>query len=593
MNKFFLLTILFFLVTSTSCTEQERLPDLSLMESLLKENPDSLAYILEEEIIPETLSDKDKMEYAWWLCNAHHAQNRSLINDSLIHNILKIEKEKQSSRLFTTYTLAASQANWTNNIKLREQILLEGIQLAREKKDTTYVLSLCNELGRIYEKNKDLDKIKQTLHILKQYKSKSNSTEFYSILVNLYNKTEELDSVAKYSKQGIGVAIEQNQPQKEYDMTRYYVTYLNNSGQSTKALQTLSNIKEKYKNENVYGNEIKFDYIYTFIQMGQYDSAKVYIQSFDELLDHVRFTEYASEGYLIEAVLDQFSNIIDIKGNDSKNYKITDAFNKIMDNNRKSQKNEIEIFLAQQKLETDKLNMELEQKQSQEVLLYVSILIIIIVSVVIFIYQRKLLKKELSLKKIKEELFSKTEQINRNEEKIFENEQLIDDLNSQILDNDDIRKEIDKIIVENDSIKDANKKLQNEIQMYSNSISEKNDELNYLQNISLSNTKLKEQNQYLTMQLVRNTKILNELSIKPKYIDALQWIEIIHAVDQIFDNYSVRLHLDYPNLTDEDIKYCCLFKLQLGNNIISSLMGISPSSVTKRKQRIKEKMNQN
>jgi len=52
------------------------------------------------------------------------------------------------------------------------------------------------------------------------------------------------------------------------------------------------------------------------------------------------------------------------------------------------------------------------------------------------------------------------------------------------------------------------------------------------------------------------------------------------------------LGIDFPSLTEEDIQYCCLIKLRLSTSVISTLTAVSPSSVTKRKQRIKEKMNQ-
>jgi hypothetical protein len=70
----------------------------------------------------------------------------------------------------------------------------------------------------------------------------------------------------------------------------------------------------------------------------------------------------------------------------------------------------------------------------------------------------------------------------------------------------------------------------------------------------------------------------------------LQWPEIIHAVNSLFDGFSYRLHTEFPALTEEDVRYCCLIKLRLTTSVISTLTGISPSSVTKRKQRIREKI---
>jgi hypothetical protein len=50
------------------------------------------------------------------------------------------------------------------------------------------------------------------------------------------------------------------------------------------------------------------------------------------------------------------------------------------------------------------------------------------------------------------------------------------------------------------------------------------------------------------------------------------------------------LQAEYPTLTEEDIRYCCLMELRLTTSNIGTLMAVSPQSVSKRKQRIKEKM---
>ena len=59
----------------------------------------------------------------------------------------------------------------------------------------------------------------------------------------------------------------------------------------------------------------------------------------------------------------------------------------------------------------------------------------------------------------------------------------------------------------------------------------------------------------------------------------------------VYPNLIDRLRKDF-SLTDDDLLICCLIKLQLNNSIMAELLAISPSSVTKRKQRLKERINQ-
>lgn len=47
------------------------LPEDTLLEQLYRNNPDSLAILLEEKVNPLELSDAEKAHYAFWLTKAH------------------------------------------------------------------------------------------------------------------------------------------------------------------------------------------------------------------------------------------------------------------------------------------------------------------------------------------------------------------------------------------------------------------------------------------------------------------------------------------------------------------------------------------
>ncbi len=62
---------------------------------------------------------------------------------------------------------------------------------------------------------------------------------------------------------------------------------------------------------------------------------------------------------------------------------------------------------------------------------------------------------------------------------------------------------------------------------------------------------------------------------------------LIYIVNKYYDDFIVDLKNKYPSLTDEDIAICCLIKLGIKNRDICLLLGISDSSLRKRKQRIR------
>jgi len=133
--------------------------------------------------------------------------------------------------------------------------------------------------------------------------------------------------------------------------------------------------------------------------------------------------------------------------------------------------------------------------------------------------------------------------------------------------------------------------LQKDMEQYSKLMGQNDSsDFDIFEKLAEENAKLQERERFLTAQLIARTEVLDKLGKRPRYIEKSQWPEIIHAVNQLFDGYSYRLHINFPALTEEDIFYCCLFKLRLSTSVIGLLMAISPSSVTKRKQRIKEKM---
>ena len=169
---------------------------------------------------------------------------------------------------------------------------------------------------------------------------------------------------------------------------------------------------------------------------------------------------------------------------------------------------------------------------------------------------------------------------------------MIGALSSQLDETGDLKQEISQLNEENEALKEKNKTLQKDIEQTSKSVGEKDSDFEIYEKLAEQNARLQERERFLTARIIAHTEVLNKLSKKPHYIEKSQQSEIINAVNQLFDGYSYRLHIDFPTLTEEDIFYCCLFKLRLSTSIAGTLMGISPSSVTKRKQRIKEKMYQ-
>lgn len=69
------------------------------------------------------------------------------------------------------------------------------------------------------------------------------------------------------------------------------------------------------------------------------------------------------------------------------------------------------------------------------------------------------------------------------------------------------------------------------------------------------------------------------------------WEDIVQNADIIFDNFTRRLQQHYPALNKEDLRYCCMVKMQLSQLEMSQIMHLEKNSVKKRLKRIRmEKM---
>ena len=203
-------------------------------------------------------------------------------------------------------------------------------------------------------------------------------------------------------------------------------------------------------------------------------------------------------------------------------------------------------------------------------------------------------KQEISEKEEKIRYF--TMKIHENETLINRNKMRIEELTIQMEGSLEIKeqwKEQNKIRQEiqqqNETLKLENNNLQNHISNYAQSLKEKSKELEAMEHLSKENQYLHKREAFLCNQLIKQTELFNKLKTT-KYIDNKLWQEIKEKIDLLFDNYTKRLCHQIPSLTDGDIQICCLIKLRFSNGDIANMLAISPTSVSKRKLRLKERI---
>lgn len=115
-------------------------------------------------------------------------------------------------------------------------------------------------------------------------------------------------------------------------------------------------------------------------------------------------------------------------------------------------------------------------------------------------------------------------------------------------------------------------------------------------------SKLREQNAGIREELLRRIKVTEKLPELHDGHDAEQsgkridlsdedWQELFVMINSIYPGFVGRLREGFPTLTEKDIRFCALIKIGMSLQTLSDIYCISRASVSKKKLRLKEKLN--
>lgn len=589
-----------YLLISCSKPSETLLPELSRAESLMQEYPDSALAILDSMQAP---SPSNEMQYATWCLFRTQAQDKSYIkhtSDSLINISLSyFEKQNDVSKKVLSLYYKARVADDMHNAEEATTYYLQANDLAKEIKDYNSAQLISSNLGMLYMHRKLYDLAEPTIREAYDYsvltKDSANISYFLSYLARVAGAVNKWDSCIYYYNQATIIA-EQSKNIRALSLALGEISYayieLNKYEQAINYLNKAQYIETKHNFNGLIQTQLALGIAY--IQAQEYDSAAYYLN--ESLKSNNLYTTARAYQnlYMLNEKQNKYEDAI-AYNNLHQTY--ADSIAKITHTK--------EVTGIQAKYEHEKLvnrNNQLEIKNGN-ILKYglvILILIINITAVTIFIYQRKLLHKERYIQKNKEQIKDYILTISKNESTINNNNQLIQVLTENLEESTELKdhlnnksKEIEQILDENKALRTVNKTLQKNIDRYSYTYLTKGDQdMDLFTKLVKQNAYLLEHERFLSEQLISRIDILNQLKEAPKHLTNEQWIEIIDMVNMLFDNYTLRLRTDFPSLTDEDLRHCCLLKLRLSIPAIAIETGISSTSVTKRKQRIRDKINQ-
>ena len=219
------------------------------------------------------------------------------------------------------------------------------------------------------------------------------------------------------------------------------------------------------------------------------------------------------------------------------------------------------------------------------------------IGIIIGMYQRALVKKEKLLKKQEDAMQQAKLRMNENEFIIERNKQKIAELDLQIKASNKIKELLEEertaqkeLQQQNQSLIDENVLLQRKMEQYSLANEAHSNTLQELNKLIIRNKYLHERELFLSECLVKTNPILNRVKTKHAYIEDIQWKQLKEELNLIFDNYIERLLKLAPSISERELHLSCLIKLKMSNIDMGDALGISPSSVAKLKQRLKDRL---
>lgn len=559
--------ILFTLVLFSCGSPEKPLPrELSRAESMMWEYPDSSLSLLNSI---SQCSIPDDRSYAIWALLVAQARDKvygQSLPDSLnippskelLRNALDyFERVRDVRRMAQSYfyvgQLYADEGEYTKAIPY----YLRAKELMEKQDEPLFAYLICQSLGNMYRYqdlyDESLAQLKDAYGYAIRAKNGERLSYAMSELGRTYAECNELDSALYYFHLSLENAHTLDNAELEaMALGELGAVYLK-LGEYEQALD--------YSRKNLHlaieasGKDLAQAYYgigSVFYYMNHLDSAKIYFT--EALKTNNLYTQTGAYEVLFQISVERhdYEELINYS---QQFFMYKDSLRKIT---HAKELAEIQAKYDFEKLENTANLLKIEKAHHERI----GLALIICLIAMILIYQYCLLRKRRLLNEAQISLQLYTRQIKENKKLIAENEKRISSLTVQCA-------EVEGMRTLNDKLRDQNQFLQRRI-----------DASNELLGPLYVN--LKDQIPYFDK--------LMRLGTKPSYLEEKDWPLIRKWVDLQYDRFAERLERDFPDFTKLDMRYCWLIKMGFSSSQIAACMATSPTSSTKQKQRIKQRI---
>lgn len=592
-----ILSVVFIGCTKKKDMAQILLPSLVKAEHIMQEHPDSALHILQEMQMP---ASSDKLQNATWALLMTQAKYKNYIeqpSDSLINIAYDyfMQQEDAQRRAMVLYYKGVL-CKEASKAEEAQKFYLMATEEVGKVENYQLVHLIYRELGELYVfrgLHEDAFKnFEKALHYAELANNEKYICSSYISLARATSALNQMNTSIEYYQKAIQLAekIKDNYlcSGAMNELAGIY-TNINDYQSALKYAQKALLMKETNRIESLGQNFLVLGDIYRHLNIS--DSAYYYLNK----------ALYSSSIYTVRAA---YQGLYYLSRDKQEHKKMSDYCDRLLNYqdsiqvlNKSRELAEIQRKYDQQKIINENSQLEMEKKNMINIILLAGIGIAVGIAIIVYVYQKKLLRKERLLQRKEEEINQNTIKIQENEMIIVRNRNRMEELTVQIEENKGMQEQLEEqhkalaeIQQQNESLKQENETLQQNIDKYSSSLNEKSNELKRLEILAKENQRLRDRETYLSNLLIKDIKVIKELKEKKGPINVLQWEEIKKNINLLYDNYTIRLIQVIPSMTEKDLQICCLIKLRFSNQDIADKLGISSTSVSKKKFRLKERI---
>ena len=565
-----LYSILIILGCNGNKTTNKRIPELEQAEKVMFDHPDSALHILESMEIPSSRTDKEN--HALWCLLTSQAKVKQLMkisSDSLVRIAYDYYKPTNNARRKAMSALYMGNINYNlGHIEEAMKYYLEGKSEVEKTEDYKTGYLIMSSLGKLYLYRNLTDYALESCTKAYDYAVRDSNLRYQmgalQYLARCYCISNKLPKAIESYQRCSAIAAELGLKNTDYyyDIQHEIALVYANSHEIEKSLSMLLSFPIAYRSCSLIGKN--------YFQLGKLDSAFYYLNkalNTDNVYAKASIYEYLyrlSEKpkynqYLktyCDSLLFYNDSIIAMdKGKEIIAYK--EKYNN-------------------EKLVTEKQKLELEKANITYWWMFTIVIVLLLGILLIYIY----LRKRIAIQKKEEELTNLALQLNQKELEVEKNESYIAELQSQFEKNN--KKE--ELYMEQVEALEKLKKENERLSLEKNLLHEK------IASYSISSQELEKREKELYSLLLAQIPFLRQLHLKPAYLNDTELNDICKITDNIFHHFTQRLSKEISSLSEHEIILCCLIKLRFSITEIAVFLNIAPTSVSRSKLRIKNKI---